>query len=188
MSRTPPTARPSAPCGAPGGCGNFSRSPGSPGFFCASRGRGGEVRMTDEHPRAMSPGILQQQREEDARSTGAILLAVAATAVGLFGVVMLGAAVLTAAGPGLTVIHYSDSDDSERAIGIAMGIAGLVVWLAGFLSAAVVGFRGARPSRGRRITVSIVLGISGIVMLAALIVVLSATPALIEQAPAWNRA
>lgn len=144
--------------------------------------------MTDEQPRATSPGILQRQREEDVRTTGAILLAVAATVVGLFGVMMLGAAGLTAAGPGLTVISYSDSDDSERAIGIAMGVAGLVVWLAGFLSAVAVGFRGARPSRGRRITVGIVLAISTIVMLAALIVVLSATPALIEQAPAWNRA
>ncbi|MGL1400234.1 hypothetical protein ACSTI4_24930, partial [Vibrio parahaemolyticus] len=82
------------------------------------------------------------------RTVGAILLTVAATLVGLFGVVMLGAAGLTAAGPGPTVIPSSDSDDSERAIGIAMGVAGLVVWLAGFLSAAAVGFRGARPSRG----------------------------------------
>ncbi|MFF8188727.1 hypothetical protein ACF044_15855 [Microbacterium sp. NPDC016588] len=144
--------------------------------------------MADQRLRAASPRIPQRQREEDARTTGAILLTVAATVVGLVGVVMLGAAGLTAAGPGLTVISYSDSDDSERAIGIAMGVAGLVVWLTGFLSAAAVGFRGARPSRGRRITVGIILGISSVVMLAALIAVLSATPELIEQAPAWNRA
>ncbi len=144
--------------------------------------------MSVGHPRAVPPRIPERHREEDTRTVGAILLAVAATLVGLFGVVMLGAAGLTAAGPGLTVIPYSDSDDSERAIGIAMGVAGLVAWLAGFLSAAAVGFRGTRPSRGRRITVSIVLGISSIVMLAALIAVLSATPEVIEQAPAWNRA
>lgn len=144
--------------------------------------------MSVGHPRAVPPRIPERRREEDTRTVGAILLAVAATLVGLFGVVMLGAAGLTAAGPGLTVIPSSDSDDSERAIGIAMGVAGLVAWLAGFLSAAAVGFRGTRPSRGRRITVSIVLGISSVVMLAALIAVLSATPEVIEQAPAWNRA
>ena len=63
------------------------------------------------------------------RIVGSASLTIAATLIGLFGALMLGLAGLSLAGPGLTVIEYADSDDTERAIGIGMGIIALVVWL-----------------------------------------------------------
>lgn len=75
------------------------------------------------------------------RIVGSVSLVVAATLIGLFGTFMLGVSGLTVAGPGLTVIEYSDSDDSERSIGIGMGIIALAVWL--ILLASVRGVGGA---------------------------------------------
>ena len=123
------------------------------------------------------------------RITGALLLSVAALLFGLFGVVMLGASGLTSAGPGITVIPYSDSDDSERAIGIGMGAVGLGIWVVGLLGAALVGLRGSSPARGRRVVVGIALAIAAAAVLAGLIAVLSvAAPASEYPQPEWGRA
>lgn len=102
---------------------------------------------------------------------------------------MLGLAGLSLAGPGLTVIEYSDSDDSERAIGIGMGVIALVVWLVLLLSAALVGLRGGRPTGARRVTVWIIVGLSTVVVVGTLIAVLATPPPLSEHPlPEWNRA
>ncbi len=123
------------------------------------------------------------------RITGALLLSVAATLSGLLGVLMLGASGLTLAGPGITVIPYSDSDDSERAIGLAMGALGLGIWIIGLIGAALVGLRGSRSGRGRRVIVGITLAIAAAVVLAGLIAVLSvAAPASEYPQPEWGRA
>lgn len=114
------------------------------------------------------------------RIVGSVSLATAATLIGLFGALMLGLAGLSLAGPGLTVIEYSDSDDAERAIGIGMGSIALVVWLVLLLSAVLVGLRGGHPTRARRATVWIVAGLSAVVVLGTLIAVLAATPPLSE--------
>ncbi|KQR37534.1 hypothetical protein [Microbacterium sp. Leaf159] len=120
------------------------------------------------------------------RILGSVSLAAAATLIGLFGTLMLGAAGLSVtgpglswAGPGVTVIEYSDSDDTERAFGIGMGIIALVFWLVLTLSAVLVGLRGGHQTRGRRATVWIVVGLSTALVLGALIAVL-ATPALLN--------
>jgi hypothetical protein len=123
------------------------------------------------------------------RITGALLLSVAAALSGLLGVLMLGASGLTLAGPGITVIPYSDSDDSERAIGLAMGALGLGIWIIGLIGAALVGLRGSRSGRGRRVIVGITLAIAAAVVLAGLIAVLSvAAPASEYPQPEWGRA
>lgn len=123
------------------------------------------------------------------RIAGSISLATAATLIGLFGDFMLGLSGLSLAGPGLTVIEYSDSDYAERAIGIGMGSIALVVWLVLLLSAAFVGLRGGRPSRARRATVWIVVGLSAVLVLGILIAVLATPPPLSEYPlPEWNRA
>jgi hypothetical protein len=123
------------------------------------------------------------------RITGALLLSVAAALSGLLGVLMLGASGLTLAGPGITVIPYSDSDDSERAIGLAMGGLGLGIWIIGLIGAALVGLRGSRSGRGRRVVVGITLAIAAAVVLAGLIAVLSvAAPASEYPQPEWGRA
>lgn len=121
------------------------------------------------------------------RIVGSTFLAIAATLIGLLGNLMLGAAGLSLAGPGLswagpgaTVIEYSDSDDTERAIGIGMGIIALAVWLVLLLAAVLVGLRGDRPTRERRATVWILVGLSTVLVLAMLIAVL-ATPPPLEQ-------
>lgn len=102
---------------------------------------------------------------------------------------MLGVAGLTLAGPGLTVLEYSDSDDTERAIGVGMGIVALVVWLVLLLSAALVGLRGVGPLRARRATVWIAVGLSAVLVLGTLIAVLATPPPLSEYPlPEWNRA
>lgn len=119
------------------------------------------------------------------RIVGSVSLAIAATIIGLFGNLMLGAAGLSLAGPGLswagpgvTVIEYSDSDGTERAIGIGMGIIALVVWLVLLLSAVPVGLRGDRPTRERRATVWSVVGLSMVLVLGMLIAVLATPPPL----------
>lgn len=123
------------------------------------------------------------------RITGALALTIAATLAGLFGVLMLGASGLTVAGPGVTVIPYSDSDDSERAIGIAMGAVGLGIWIVGLIGAALVGLRGSRPGRGRRVVVGIALALGAAVVLAGLIAVLTVAPPVSEYPqPEWGRA
>ena len=121
-----------------------------------------------------------------------VSLATAATLIGLFGNFMLGLSGLSLAGPGLTVIEYSDSDDAERAIGIGMGSLALVVWLVLLLSAVHVGVGGGRPTRptrARRATVWIVVGLSAVLVLGTLIAVLATPPPLSEYPlPEWNRA
>jgi hypothetical protein len=119
------------------------------------------------------------------RIVGSAFLAIAATLIGLFGTLMLGAAGLSSAGPGLswagpgvTVIEYSDSDDAERAIGIGMGIIALVVWLILLLSAVLVGLRGDSPTRERRATVWSVVGLSAVLVQGALIAALATPPPL----------
>jgi membrane protease YdiL (CAAX protease family) len=112
------------------------------------------------------------------RIVGSVSLAIAGALIGLFGTFMLALSGLTLAGPGLTVIEYSDSDDSERAIGIAMGGIALVVWLVLLLSAVWVGLHGSRPTRARRATVWIVGGLSAVLVLGALIAVLATPPPL----------
>lgn len=125
----------------------------------------------------------------DVRIVGSIFLAAAASLIGLFGNLMLGVAGLTLAGPGLTVLEYSDSDDTERAIGVGMGIVALVVWLVLLLSAALVGLRGVGPLRARRATVWIAVGLSAVLVLGTLIAVLATPPPLSEYPlPEWNRA
>ena len=120
------------------------------------------------------------------RILGSVSLAAAAMLTGLFGTLMLGAAGLSLtgpglswAGPGVTVIEYSDSDDTERAFGIGMGIIALVFWLVLTLSAVLVGLRGGHHTRGQRATVWIVVGLSTALVLGSLIAVL-ATPALLN--------
>ncbi len=110
------------------------------------------------------------------RIVGSAFLAIAATLIGLFGNLMLGAAGLSLAGPGLTVIEYSDSDDTERAIGIGMGVIALVFWLVLLPSAVLVGLRGSRPTRERRATVWIIAGLSTALVLGMLIAVLATPP------------
>ncbi|WP_223622901.1 hypothetical protein [Microbacterium sp. EST19A] len=110
------------------------------------------------------------------RIVGTVILAIAATLAGLFGGFMLGLSGLTLAGPGLMVIEYSDADDTERAIGIGMGVVSLVAWLVLLLSAALVGLRGDRPTRARRATVWIVVGLSAVLVLGLLTAVLATPP------------
>ncbi|MEV7799961.1 hypothetical protein AB0O14_12780 [Microbacterium foliorum] len=114
------------------------------------------------------------------RIVGSAFLAIAATLIGLFGNLILGAAGLSLAGPGLTVIEYSDSDDTERAIGIGMGVIALVVWLVLLLSAVFVGLSGDRPTRERRATVWSVVGLSMVLVLGMLIAVLATPPPLYQ--------
>ena len=109
------------------------------------------------------------------RIVGSVSLAIAATLAGLFGALMLGLSGLTLAGPGLTVIEYSDSDDSERSIGIGMDIIALVVWLMLLSSALVTGLRGGDPTRGRHTTAWVIVALGTAVVLVALTAVL-ATP------------
>ena len=123
------------------------------------------------------------------RIVGSVSLTIAATLLGLLGSLFLDLAGLSLAGPGATVIEYSDSDDGERSIGIGMGIAALVAWLVLLLSAALVGLRGPRPTRARRATVRIAVGLSAVLVLGVLIAVLATQPPASEYPlPEWNRA
>ncbi|PVE98287.1 hypothetical protein [Microbacterium sp. TPD7012] len=123
------------------------------------------------------------------RIVGSVLLAIAATLVGLFGDFMLGLSGLTLAGPGLSVIEYSDADDAERSIGIGMGVVSLLVWLVLLLSAALVGLGGDRPTRARRATVWVVVGLSAVLVLGLLAAVLATPPPVSEYPlPEWDRA
>lgn len=112
------------------------------------------------------------------RIVGSASLTIAATLIGLFGALMLGLAGLSLAGPGVTVIEYADSDDTERAIGIGMGIIALVVWLVLLLSAVLVGLGGVHPKRERRATVWSIVGLSTVLVMGALIAVLATPPPL----------
>lgn len=119
------------------------------------------------------------------RIVGSASLTIAATLIGLFGALMLGLAGLSFAGPGLswggpgvTVIEYADSDDTERAIGIGMGIIALVVWLVLLLSAVLVGLDGVHPKRERRATVWSIVGLSTVLVMGALIALLATPPPL----------
>lgn len=123
------------------------------------------------------------------RIVGSVALAIAATLLGLFGDAMLGLSGLTLAGPGLRVIEYSDADDSERSIGIGMGVVSLLAWLVLLLSAALVGLRGDRPTRARRTTVWVVVGLSAVLVLGLLTAVLATPPPVSEYPlPEWSRA
>lgn len=123
------------------------------------------------------------------RIVGTVLLAIAATLVGLFGDFMLGLSGLTLAGPGLSVIEYSDADDAERSIGIGMGVVSLLVWLVLLLSAALVGLGGDRPTRARRATVWVIVGLSAVLVLGLLTAVLATPPPVSEYPlPEWDRA
>ena len=121
------------------------------------------------------------------RIVGGIVLVVVAVFVGLFGALMLGASGLSWAGPGLTVIPYSDSDDGERAIGIGMGVVALGVWalltLAGFFVA-----RGRTRTRSSRVVAGVLVAVSVVVVLGATIFVTSTPPPVVENPPPWNRA
>lgn len=97
------------------------------------------------------------------RTTSAIVTAIAATIVGLFGVGMLTASGLSWAGSGFTVLEYSDSDDGERAIGMTMGALGVVVWLV--LSLVLLRPTVGGPSRGGRIAVLLALGAGAVIVL-----------------------
>ncbi|MEV7693274.1 helix-turn-helix domain-containing protein [Microbacterium sp. NPDC089189] len=66
-----------------------------------------------------------------------VSLTIAGTVVGLLGALSLGLSGLSLAGPGLTIIEYSDSDHGERSIGIAMGVIALATWLVMVVSAAL---------------------------------------------------
>ena len=116
-----------------------------------------------------------------------MVLVAVSMAVGLFGAVMLGASGLSWAGPGLTVIPYSDSDDGEQAIGIGMGVVALGSWalltLAGFFVA-----RGRTRTRSSRVVAGGLVAVSVVVVVGATIFLTSTPPPVIENPPPWNRA
>jgi membrane protease YdiL (CAAX protease family) len=123
------------------------------------------------------------------RSGGVIFLTVLATLLGLFGVLMLGVSGLTMAGPGFTIIVYSDSDDAERSIGITMGVMALVAWLVLMLCAASVGLGSGHDAQDRRVIVWILVGMGAVLVLGPLVAVLSTPPPASEYPlPEWNRA
>jgi hypothetical protein len=123
------------------------------------------------------------------RIVGSVSLVIAATPFGLFGALMLGVSGLTMAGPGLTIIEYSDADDSERSLGIRMGLFALVAWLLLLLSGALVGLRGDPSRRTRRTSIRVVIAVSAVLVLGLTIAVLSIPPAPSEYPlPGWNRA
>ena len=102
---------------------------------------------------------------------------------------MLGLSGLSLAGPGLTVIDYSDADDAERAIGIGMGVFALVAWLSLTFLAGYAGLGGEGPTRARRVAVWIVLGLSSVLVMGALVAVLATPPPHSEYPlPEWGRA
>lgn len=97
------------------------------------------------------------------RTTSAIVTAIAATLVGLFGVGMLTASGLSWVSSGFTVLEYSDSDDGERAIGMTMGALGVVVWLV--LSLVLLRPTLGGSGRGGRIAVRLVLAAGAVIVL-----------------------
>lgn len=99
------------------------------------------------------------------RIIGSLFLALAATIVGLLGVLMIGLAGVHWDG-GLVVAQLSDSDDTERALGIAMGVGGLLGWVGLSCAAAYAGLGGQRPSRASRIAVWTILGL-GVAIIAS---------------------
>lgn len=121
------------------------------------------------------------------RIVGGIVLVIVAMAAGLFGALMLGVSGVSWAGPGFTVIPYSDSDDGERAIGIGMGVVALGAWvlltLAGFFVA-----RGRTRTRSSRVVAGLLVMVSVVVVSGATIFATSTPPPVIENPPPWNRA
>ncbi|WP_256977568.1 hypothetical protein [Microbacterium sp. Yaish 1] len=110
--------------------------------------------------------------DEVVRIAGSLLLTLAATVAGLFGLLMLGLSGLYWDG-GFLLREFSDSDDLERAVGVTMGIAGLAGWAGLSVTAALVGLRGRRPSRARSAAVWATLAFGAVVLLGATIFVLT---------------
>ncbi len=102
---------------------------------------------------------------------GSVSLVLAGVVLGLFGVLMLGVTGIYWDG-GLVVPQLSDSDDSERAIAIGMGLAGLGVWAVLSTMGGRVGVRGPRRSRARSVAVWVTLAVSATVVLGAVAVIL----------------
>ncbi|MCM3501158.1 hypothetical protein M3667_04590 [Microbacterium sp. P26] len=121
------------------------------------------------------------------RIAGGIVLVVVATVIGLFGALMLGASGVSWVSGGVN--QYSDSDDSERAIGIAMGVAALIVW-ALLTWAAFAAVRGHRRGRQRASTVAgaVLMAVSIAVVGGATVWATSTPATVVENPPAWNRA
>ncbi len=105
------------------------------------------------------------------RIAGSLILALAGTIVGLFGVLMLGLAGVHWDN-GLVVAQLSDSDDTERTLGIAMGVFGLMGWAGLLCAAAYAGLGGQRPSRARRIVIWTMLGLGVAIVAGAFVFVL----------------
>lgn len=105
------------------------------------------------------------------RIVGSVSLVLAGVVLGLFGVLMLGATGIHWVG-GLVVPQLSDSDDTERAIGIGMGIAGLGGWAVLATAGGFVGLRGPRPSRARSVSVWVALALSVAILVGAMTFVL----------------
>ncbi|MGR6742997.1 hypothetical protein ACU6RU_13275 [Microbacterium sp. F1-18] len=106
------------------------------------------------------------------RIAASIVLTLAATAVGLSGLLMLGLAGLYWEG-GFVLREFSDSDDLERTVGVAMGIAGLAGWAGLSVTAALVGLRSRRQSRARSVAVWTTLAFGTAVLVGAMIVVVT---------------
>lgn len=104
------------------------------------------------------------------RTTSAVFSAIAATVLGLFGVLMLGASGLSWSGSQFAVLEYADSDDTERTIGIAIGILGLASWL--LLSTGLIWLE-IRSSRRGRVAVWVVLAAGALLVLGLFVAILS---------------
>lgn len=96
------------------------------------------------------------------RTTSSVFSAIVATILGLFGVVMLGASGLSWSGSGFAILKYSDSDDSERFIGMVMGALALTAWL--LLSAAIAWLGGRNSGRGGRVAIWITLTVGALLV------------------------
>lgn len=105
------------------------------------------------------------------RTTSALFSAIAATILGLFGVVILGASGLSWSGSGFAILEYSDSDDSERFIGLVMGVLALVSWL--LLSVALAWLAGRDSGRGGRVAIWITLSAGVLLVLGLFVAILS---------------
>ncbi|MDF2554471.1 MAG: hypothetical protein K0R60_366 [Microbacterium sp.] len=106
------------------------------------------------------------------RIAASIVLTLAATVAGLSGLLMLGLAGLYWEG-GFVLREFSDSDDLERTVGVAMGIAGLAGWAGLSATAAFVGLRGRYPSRAGSVAVCASLAFNAAVLLGAMVFVLT---------------
>ncbi|WP_460815536.1 hypothetical protein [Microbacterium petrolearium] len=104
------------------------------------------------------------------------MIVTVATLLGLYGALLLGLSGFSLVGPGPIVIEYSDADDTERSLGIAMGFAALLTWLVALPLGGVVGLGGDDRSHARRVRTWILLGASALLVLALTIAVLSISP------------